>query len=46
VVCLSYMALQRIVRQRRKHRLPEWPEFIRMILEQVEHPEFLESAKS
>ena len=42
VVCANYMALQRIVRQRRTHRLEDWRVFIDRILEQVEHPEFLE----
>ena len=41
IVCLNYMALQRIVRQRGKHRLSEWQTFIRDVLAQVKHPELL-----
>lgn len=42
IICLNYMALQRIIRQRRDHRLPEWHEFIDQVLDQVQHREFLE----
>lgn len=42
VVCVNYMTLQRMVRQRRAHRLPEWRSFIDQLLEQVQHPEWLE----
>ncbi len=41
IVCLSYMALQRMIRQRAAHKLEEWPAFIDQILRQVAHPEFL-----
>jgi len=41
VVCLNYMVLQRMIRQRRAHRLTEWQVFIREVLRQVEHPELL-----
>jgi len=41
VVCINYMALQRIIRQRGSHRLSEWADFIVKILDQVEHPEYL-----
>ena len=41
IVCLNYMALQRAIRQRMTHKLPEWQEFIGQVLEQVEYPEFL-----
>ena len=41
IVCLSYMALQRMIRQRAKHMLEEWRAFIDQVLKQVAHPEFL-----
>ena len=41
IVCLNYMVLQRIVRQRRSHKLTEWQQFIRDVLVQLEHPELL-----
>ncbi|MDD4904142.1 MAG: hypothetical protein PHV11_02635 [Candidatus Bipolaricaulis sp.] len=42
VVCLNYMVLRRMIRQRRTHRLPEWPEFVEHVLASVEHAELLE----
>ncbi len=42
IVCINYMALQRIVRQRRSHRLAEWPMFVEQVLAGVDHPELLE----
>lgn len=41
VVCLNYMILQRMIRQRRTHRLAEWRIFIEEVLRQAEHPELL-----
>ena len=41
IVCLNYMALQRIIRQRITHRLVEWQDFIKQVLEQVEYPRYL-----
>jgi hypothetical protein len=41
VVKLNYMVLQRMIRQRKTHKLGEWRIFIALILEQVKHPEFL-----
>lgn len=41
IVCLNYMSLQRMIRQRRAHRLVEWQIFIDEVLEQSEHPELL-----
>jgi len=41
VVCLNYMALQRMIRQRKTHKLKEWHIFIDQILGQVEHPGLL-----
>jgi len=40
-VCLNYMCLQNIVRQREGHRLKQWGEFIEQIMSQIEHPEFI-----
>ena len=42
IVCLNYMILQRMIRQRRSHRLVEWRTFIDEVLQQVEHPELLD----
>jgi len=41
IVCTNYMALQRMIRQRETHRLTEWREFVRMLLEQAQRPELL-----
>ena len=40
-VCVNYMTLQNILRQREGHRLKYWKTFIEAVLEQVEHPELL-----
>jgi len=42
VVCLNYMILQRIIRQRKTHRLAEWRTFIDEVLRQTEHSELLD----
>ncbi len=42
IVCTNYMVLQRIIRQRERHRLPEWQEFISAFLRQVQRRELLE----
>jgi len=41
VVCLNYMSLQNILKQREGHRLEQWGTFSEAVLTQVEHPEFL-----
>lgn len=41
VVCTNYLTLQRIIRQRREHRLPEWWEFIADLLPQLKRPELV-----
>jgi hypothetical protein len=41
IVCTNYITLQRMVRQRTTHRLPEWRRFIAEVVAQAEHPEFL-----
>ena len=40
-VCVNYMTLQNIVRQREGHRLKMWDVFIQEVLTQLEHPEFI-----
>ncbi len=42
ILCINYMALQRMIRQRSSHRLPEWSQFIAETLSAVEHPELLD----
>ncbi|MGD9675770.1 MAG: hypothetical protein AB7V19_03695 [Candidatus Bipolaricaulia bacterium] len=41
IVCLNYMVLRRMIRQRRTHRLSEWREFVDRVLAGVEHTELL-----
>jgi hypothetical protein len=41
VWCMSYKTLSNIILQRKNHRLPHWQEFIKLVLEQVDHPELL-----
>ena len=41
IVCLNYMILQRMIRQRKSHRLAEWRIFIDEVLRQAEHPDLL-----
>ena len=45
IVCTNYMALKRMIRQRRNHRLAEWQQFCDAVIVQAEHPEFLEETK-
>jgi len=45
IVCANYMALKRMIQQRRTHKLNEWQEFCDDVLAQAEHPEFLQEAK-
>jgi hypothetical protein len=40
------MVLQRVVRQRVSHRLPEWREFIEALVASVEHPEYLKESET
>jgi hypothetical protein len=42
IVCQSYLSLQRIIRQRKAHRLTEWSTFVTEVLRQVQHPELLD----
>lgn len=39
---VSYKTLRGIVKQRSKHRMPHWPEFIKLVKEQIDHPGFLQ----
>jgi len=45
IVCQSYLSLQRMIRQRRRHRLSEWPVFVEAVLRQVAHPELLDEGR-
>lgn len=40
-ICVNYMTLQNIYRQRHNHKLNWWKEFCLELLEKVEHPEFI-----
>lgn len=40
-VCINYMTLQNILRQRAGHRLKMWQTFHEQVLAQVEHPELI-----
>ena len=46
IVCMNYMTLQRMIRQRETHRLAEWQAFIGEVLRQVEHAELLVEGES
>jgi hypothetical protein len=39
---MNYKCLQNIINQRKNHRLPQWQIFCENVLNQVEHPEFLD----
>lgn len=40
-VCINYMTLQNIIRQRKGHRLKFWNQVINQIVEQVQHPDLI-----
>lgn len=42
ILCVNYMALQRMIRQRSSHRLPEWRQFISDVVATAAHPELLD----
>ncbi|MBU1050661.1 hypothetical protein KKG90_11635 [Candidatus Bipolaricaulota bacterium] len=46
IVCLNYMVLQRMIRQRESHRLAEWRAFVNGVLRQAEHSELLHEGAS
>ena len=45
VVCTNYKSLQHIYHQRKDHRLPEWKEFCKEVLDQLLFPEFIRNDK-
>ncbi|MCP3686668.1 MAG: hypothetical protein GY861_28865 [bacterium] len=45
MVCTNYKKLRDIIKQRDKHRLKDWRNFIDAVVEQVEIPEFLTQTK-
>lgn len=42
MVCTNYKVLKNMIAQRKNHVLEEWHTFIRQIMMQLQHPEFLE----
>ena len=42
MVCTNYKVLKNMIWQRRNHKLEEWHIFIRQVMMQLQHPEFLE----
>lgn len=45
VVNTNYKTLQNIIHQRKNHRSKKWNTFIEMLLQQIQHPEFLINKK-
>ena len=45
LVCTNYKTLRNISMQRRRHRLPHWQEFCRVLDESLSHPQFLKPKK-
>ena len=41
VICTNYKVLQNIYAQRKKHRYKPWQEFLEQLLNQVNHPHFI-----
>jgi hypothetical protein len=41
IVCLNYAVLQRMYRQRRKHRLPQWRKFCEALADGLKFPYFV-----
>jgi len=41
IVCLNYKVLRHIIKQRKHHRLPEWPYFCYNILDNLRYKEYL-----
>jgi hypothetical protein len=42
IVCTNYKVLRHIIKQRHRHRLPQWRAFCSLIREQLKHPEYME----
>ena len=40
-LCINYMTLQNIIKQREDHRLKHWKVFVNEVLQQCKHPELL-----
>jgi len=45
IVCTNYKVLQNIIWQREKHRLVQWKQFCKDILDQCQHPYYLKEKK-
>jgi len=43
--CMSYKTFQNMYHQRIGHKMPQWKEFLEIILSQLEHPEFIVKSK-
>jgi len=41
LVCTNYKVLRNIIYQRHDHKLPQWRDFINVIYDEVEHPDYL-----
>ncbi len=39
--CMSYKTFRNMYLQRKNHRLPHWPKFLKQVLSQLKHPELL-----
>ena len=46
IVCQNYMSLQRVIHQRKHHRLSEWSVFVDEVLRQVAHRELLDEGEA
>lgn len=44
-LCINYMTLQNIIKQREDHRLKHWKVFVNEVLQQCKHPELLKEMK-
>ena len=42
MVCTNYKVLKNVIWQRKNHKLREWHIFVRQVMMQLQHPEFLE----
>lgn len=42
---LDYQTIRRMILQRRNHKLPHWPEGLKQLIAQLEHPELLPALK-
>jgi len=41
IICTNYKTLARVYWQRKDHRLVEWQVFLKWVLQEIEHPEFI-----